>query len=311
MVGVLAGGLLAVQLLAPWTAMADRFDIVTFDAQPGWSRRAITDGLVFESHPADCQIVMSKSHRSVGTLTEDLDHAWSSLLEGHAPIGEVDTPAQQDLGDGVRIAQRLALVGAGDRKYMTMLNLLRKGDRLVMVVVNLAGPKALERCGTTIGDFIAGLKLDTGPDLPPPPAPKPNVGATEPMVPQSPKSDPQLAARFGNSVVGTWRYVFTTVQWGAAPVRHRLVIEIRFAADATYTITRSGPFGAETGTYRVDGQRILMRPKVLGDASGPYTLDWFFGDHPEHRGNWGLILRSSADWTGGDKDDWRTFKPAE
>jgi hypothetical protein len=71
---------------------------------------------------------------------------------------------------------------------------------------------------------------------------------------------------------------------------------------------------AESGTYEVQGQRILMRPTQRAGTREPYGLDWFFGDHPEFPGNWGLILRSSSGWLGsfgGLEARWRTFKPAE
>jgi hypothetical protein len=293
----IVGLAVALQLLAPSTARADRFDIVTFDAPVGWSRQAITDGLLFESSPAGtssfCQMHLSKSSKAVATLPEELDRAWSSLLESQTLAAEADTPAQRDLGNGLTIAQRVAPVRAGDRMYITLLNLLRKDDRLVMVVVHVADLNAFYRCGSVIDAFIGGLKLDTAPP---------------------PQSDPQLAARFGNSVVGTWRYAFTVVNGITVS---RKVIEIQFARDGTYKIGQSFFLGgsnvqfAETGVYRVEGQRIQMRPQQPGDKPASYALDWFFGDHPDYRGNWGLILRSSTDWLGGDKDDWRTFKPAE
>ena len=57
-----------------------------------------------------------------------------------------------------------------------------------------------------------------------------------------------------------------------------------------------------------------MRPAQAAGKREPYGLDWFFGDHPLYRGNWGLILRSSSEWLGsfaGLGTAWRTFKPAE
>jgi hypothetical protein len=188
---------------------------------------------------------------------------------------------------------------------MVMLNLLQKDDRLVPVVVNIGDAKGLDRCGTAIGDFLAGLRLDTT--------------LASPVVPSS---DPQLAVKFGNSIVGTWRFGGTFVHVpGNAPTQTRRVIEIRFARDGTYRITNNGslPGGgnfsrAETGTYQVDRQRIQMRPAQSADT-GPYSLDWFFGDDPESPGNSGLLLRSSSEWLGtfggSDPARWRVFKPAE
>jgi hypothetical protein len=63
----------------------------------------------------------------------------------------------------------------------------------------------------------------------------------------------------------------------------------------------------ETGTYRGDGQRILMRPASSDTTS--YALDWYFGTHPQATANRGLILRSNNGWAGGDKNEWRAFKP--
>jgi hypothetical protein len=136
-----------------------------------------------------------------------------------------------------------------------------------------------------------------------------------------PTSDPQLAARFGDSVVGTWRYAQTSVNVTLnAPSQVRNAIQVQFARDGTYTITvnMSIPGGGsydedESGTYSVLGQRIQMRPAQTAGKE-PYVLDWFFGDHPEFRGNWGLILRASAEWLGsfgGLDGRWRTFKPVE
>lgn len=321
--GALARGLLALPLLAPPAAMADRFDIVTFDAPPGWSRKAITDGLVFESPPAGaagfCQVLLSRSRPLAVPLGDELDRSWSSLLERQTLAGEPATPEQQDLGNGVTIAQRVAPLRAGRQTYITMLNLLRKDDRLVMVVVSVADGKALDRCGNAIGEFIAGLRMDTAPNPPSAQVPAPTAGATQPPGARPPRSDPQLAARFGNSVVGTWRYAMTAVTVTLnAPTQTRNVIELRFARDGTYGLTYGAAVPgssnfrqSETGSYRVEGQRIRMHPKSSGSGATPYTLDWFFGDHPDYRGNWGLILRSNTDWVGGGKDDWRTFKPAE
>ena len=238
-------------------------------------------------------------------LAEELDRTWSALVARQTLIGEASGPPPQDLGDGLTLAQRFAQVRASSGgSYITMLNLFQRDDRLATVVMN-ADPKGFQRCEPAIGAFLAGLKLDKA--------------ATPQPSPSQVRSDPQLAARFGNSVVGKWRYAMTAVTTTlGAPSQVRNVIEIRFARDGTYSITYgvavpgSSKFDeSETGTYRSDGQRILMRPKPSGSGSGPYTLDWFFGDHPDYRGNWGLILRSNASWIGGDKDNWRTFKPAE
>jgi len=300
-------GLVALLCLAPCTAIAERFDIVTFDAPPGWERQATANGLVFDLRTAGadfCQIHLSKSRKQVATLPEELDRAWSALVARQTLIGESSTPTRHDLGNGSTLAQRFAQVRAGSGNHITMLNLFQRDDRLVMVVVN-ADPKGFQRCEPAIGELLAGLKLDKG--------------VTAQPSPSQLRSDPQWAARFANSVVGTWRYAFTavTVTLGA-PTQARNVIEIRFARDGTYSITNgvavpgSSNFAeSETGTYRSEGQRILMRPTQARSAPGPYTLDWFFGDHPDYRGNWGLILRSNANWLGGDKDNWRPFKPAE
>jgi len=226
------------------------------------------------------------------------------LVARQTLIGEASAPRQLDLGDGLTLAQRFAQVRASGSSFITMLNLFQRDDRLVMVVV-IADPKGFERCNAPIGEFLAGLRLDKA-ALPQPPPPQV-------------KSDPPWAARFGNSVVGTWRFALTAVTSTLnAPTQVRNVIEIRFARDGTYSITYgvavpgSSNFAqSETGTYRNEGQRLLMRPSQTGSSPSPYALDWFFGDHPDYRGNWGLILRSNANWLGGDKDSWRTFKPAE
>ena len=299
--------LVALLCLAPCAAMADRFDIVTFDAPPAWERQATADGLVFNVRTAgaeSCQVHLSKSRKLVATLAEELDRTWSALVARQTLIGEASAPRQLDLGNGLTLAQRFAQVRASGSSFITMLNLFQRDDRLVMVVV-IADPKGFERCNAAIGEFLAGLRLDKAAMPQPPP----------PQV----KSDPPWAARFGNSVVGTWRFALTAVTSTLnAPTQVRNVIEIRFARDGTYSITYgvavpgSSNFAqSETGTYRSEGQRLLMRPTQTGSSPGPYSLDWFFGDHPDYRGNWGLILRSNANWLGGDKDRWRTFKPAE
>ena len=54
-----------------------------------------------------------------------------------------------------------------------------------------------------------------------------------------------------------------------------------------------------------------MRAKQTDGSPSASTRDWFFGVHRDYRGHWGLILRSYANWLGGDTDNWRTFKPAE
>jgi hypothetical protein len=299
--------LVALLCFAPCATMADQFDIVTFDAPPAWERQATADGLVFNVRSAgaeSCQVRLSKSRKLVATLAEELEHTWSALVARQTLVGEASAPRQLDLGNGLTLAQRFAQVRASDSSYITMLNLFQRDDRLVTVTV-IADPKAFEHCNAAIGEFLAGLRLDKT-VMPQPPSPQV-------------KSDPPWAARFGNSVVGTWRFALTAATSTLnAPTQVRNVIEIRFARDGTYNITYavavpgSSNFAeSETGTYRSEGQRLLMRPKQTDGSPSPYTLDWFFGDHPDYRGNWGLILRSNANWLGGDKDYWRTFKPAQ
>ena len=176
-------GLVALLCLAPCAALAERFDIVTFDAPPGWERQATANGLMFDMRPAGadfCQIQLSKSRKQVAALPEELDRSWSALVARQTLIGEASAPTQQDLGDGLTLGQRVAQVRASSGSHITMLNLFQREDRLVMVVVNV-DPKSLQRCEPAIGPFLAGLKLDN------------------------------LAARFGNSVVGTWRFALTAV----------------------------------------------------------------------------------------------------
>jgi len=299
--------LVALLCLAPCTALAGRFDIVTFDAPPAWERQATADGLMFNVRMAgaqSCQVRLNKSRKLVAPLAEELDRTWSALVAPQTLIGEASAPRQLDLGDGLTLAQRFAQVRASGSSFLTMLNLFQRDDRLVTVVV-IADTKGFERCNAAIGEFLASLRLDKAALQRPPP---PQLTA-----------DPPWAARFGNSVVGTWRFALTAVTSTLnAPTQVRNVIEIRFARDGTYDITYgvavpgSSNFAqSESGTYRSEGQRLVMRPTQTGGSPGPYTLDWFFGDHPDYRGNWGLILRSNANWIGGDKDSWRTFKPAE
>jgi hypothetical protein len=307
-------GLVTLLCLAPVAAMADRFDIVTFDAPPGWSRQATENGLVFETRAAGtdfCQIHLNKSRKQVATLPEELDRTWLALVARLTLIGEPSAATLSSMDNGTTLAQRVGHVRTGGLSYITQLNLFQRDDRLVMAVVNVADLKSLQRCEPAIGEFFASLKLGDATAL--------QVGKQNQVDSQPPTSNPQLAAKFGNSVVGTWRYAFTSVTVTLnAPTQRRSAIEIQFERGGTYKITlRSAVPGgseielSEAGTYRSDGQRILMRPRQAGSGPVSYTLDWFFGDHPEHRGNWGLILRSNADWLGGDKDDWRTFKPAE
>jgi hypothetical protein len=302
----------AVLALAPWTAMAERFDVVTFETPPGWTQQALGDGLMLEQRPAGtrtfCQIFLRKSRRTAASLPQELDRDWLELLGRQEIVAAVPDPDHLDLPNGITIAQRVGQAPAGGT-LIVMLNLLQKEDRLVPVVVNLGSAEALDLCGPAIGDFIADLQLDTASATP--------ASADS----QLPTTDPTLAARFGNSVVGTWRYALTSVNVTLnAPTQVRNVIELRFARDGTYNIAvdvsipGSGRYSeAEAGAYQVEGQRILMRP-TQSAGKEPYALDWFFGDHPEFRGNWGLILRSSSDWLGnfnGLPARWRTFKPPE
>ena len=293
--------------LAPCTAIAERFDIVTFDAPPGWERQATANGLVFDLRTAGadfCQIHLSKSRKLVATLAGGT---------GPHLVGAGCTPdpdrrgfdaTRHDLGNGLTLAQRFAQVRAGSGSYITMLNLFQRDDRLVMVVVN-ADPKGFQRCEPAIGEFLAGLKLDKGGDgaaLTVTAAVRPAVGGA---IRKLGRRD--LAIRVDRRHGHSGR-ADAGAQRDRDPVRARRHVRITNGV----AVPGSSNFAeSETGTYRSEGQRILMRPKQARSGPGPYTLDWFFGDHPDYRGNWGLILRSNANWLGGDKDSWRTFKPAE
>ena len=318
-------GLLAVLVLAPWTVVAQRFDVVTFDAPAGWTQQALGDGVMFEMRTLGtssfCQIFLRRSRKPTASLPQELDRAWSELRERQPLVAGAPDPALLDLPGGLTLARRVGQVPAASGTLITMLNVFQKEDRLVTVVVTVADSQAFDRCGTAIGDFLAGLRLDATPAAPGPPVA--DAGRANPSDSPVPSSDPQLAAKFGNSVVGTWRFALTSVNVTLnAPSQVRNVIEVRFARDGTYRITVSmsspgsgGGFNdAESGTYQVQGQRILLRPAQAAGKREPYGLDWFFGDHPSYRGNWGLILRSSSEWLGsfaGQGTAWRTFKPAE
>lgn len=319
-------GLLAVLVLAPGTVRAQQFDVVTFKAPPGWTQQALGDRLMFESRAlgtrSSCQILLHRSRKPAASLPQELDRAWSELRASQPLVATTPDPARLDLPGGITLAQRVGQVPTGSGTLMTMLNLFQKDDRLVPVVVTVADSQALDRCGPAIGDFLAGLRLDATPAAAGPPTA--DAGRTNPAESPLPRSDPQLAAKFGNSVVGTWRFALTSVNVTLnAPSQVRNVIEVRFARDGTYRITVDmvpipgpGYNEAESGTYQVEGQRILMRPAQATAKRGPYGLDWFFGDHPSYPGNWGLILRSSSRtaWLGsfsGLESNWRTFKPAE
>jgi hypothetical protein len=185
----------------------------------------------------------------------------------------------------------------------------------VLVLVSVSDADAWDRCGNAHGDFLAGMQLDMTMPLREPAAPataggseaRPDNSARTGGLPARGGPDPQMAARFDHSVVGEWQWVLTTITWGAAPVKIRSVLSIRFERDGRYRISVQN-VQAETGAYRLDGQRILMQP--TGDVAD-YMLDWYFGTHPEAVANWGLILRSGVDWAAGDKGEWRAFKPPE
>lgn len=303
----------AVLFLAPFTVTAQRFDVVTFDAPPGWTSQALGDGLMFESRPPGtqtfCQVFLRRSRTPTASLSRELDRVWAEMTERQRLVVAGPDPAQLDLPSGFTLAQRVGQMQTGIGTLMVMLNLLQKDDRLVPVVVNIADSKALDLCGPAAGDFVASLRLDTT-------SSGDGGGGTVPT------SDPKLAAKFGNSVVGTWRYPITAVNVTSnAPTQVRNVIEIQFGRDGTYRIavdlSRPGSGGSfsdsETGRYDVDGQRILMRP-APGEGREPYRVDWFFGDRPGSPGNWGLIVRSNNPWLGSfgaDPTSWRTFKPPE
>ena len=317
-------GMFAALALAPWTALADRFDVVTFESPPGWTQQALDDGLMFETRAMGtrsfCQIFLRSSRTPTASLPQELDRIWSELRERQPLVAQAPDPAHLDLPSGFTLAQRVGQVQTGGAPLVVMLNLLQQDDRLVPVVVSIADSQAFDRCGPAIGEFVAGLKLDVSAPAPGAPTDSGTAGSAESRVPTS---DPQLAARFGNTVVGTWRFALTSVNVSLnAPTQVRNVIEVRFARDGTYRITvdmsvpGSTTFSdSETGTYQVEGQRVSMRPAQTAGKE-PYALDWFFGDHPEFPGNSGLILRSSSssEWLGsfsGLPTRWRTFKPPE
>ena len=317
-------GLLAALVFLPGTVMAQRFDVATFAVPPGWTQQEVGDALLFEMRPpgtrAFCQIFVRKSRKAAASLSQELDRTWAEWHARQAVTAETPDPAQLDLPGGLRLAQRVGQLQTGSGTMLTMLNLFQKADRLVGVVVNMSDAQAHERCSAAVGDFLASLRIDTTQAASPPAT---SAGTTNPTGSVTPRPDPALAAKFGNSVVGTWRYAFGTVNVTLnAPTQTRHAIDVRFASNGTYTITVDAAFtgGAgyhesESGTYQVEGQRILMRPKQTGGKAASYVLDWFFGDNPNHQGNWGLILRCpTSEWLGsfsGTTGDWRTFKPVQ
>ncbi|HEY5810269.1 MAG TPA: hypothetical protein VIT67_20015 [Povalibacter sp.] len=313
---VLSRGLMALllSLLAPFDAKADRFDVVSFQAPTGWSRKEQGDGLVFESRQTGsdsfCVMTLSSGYPATGSIAEELDRAWAAVLEGAKFAGDPETLAPVDVGDGVTLARRIAQVQRAQGVLITTLHLLRGGDRFVLVLAMVSDRQAWDRCGNAQGDFLAGMKLDTTTPLRQPSAPATANGSTARPGGLTAQGgpDPQMAARFNHSVVGAWRFAWTMVSWGPAPATVRQEIDVRFERDGNYRIWLQ-QIESEAGTYRVDGQRILMRP--AGSNIDSYALDWYFGTHPEATANWGLILRSSVNWAGGDKNEWRAFKPPE
>ena len=304
-------GLLAPLVLLPGTVMAQRFDVVTFDAPPGWTQQMLGDALMFELRPgtrAFCQIVVRKGRKAATPLAQELDRTWGEWYARQQVVAETPDPAQLDLPGGLRLAQRVGQLQTGTGVLLTMLNVFQKADLVVSVMVTASDAAAFKHCLPATGEFLASLRID------------PTQNPTESVIP---KPDPAVAAKFGNSVVGTWRYAFGTVNVTLnAPTQTHHAIDVRFASNGTYTITVDAAFtGAagyhenESGTYQVEGQRILMRPKQTAGKPTSYVLDWFFGDNPNHQGNWGLILRCpTAEWLGsfsGTTGDWRTFKPVQ
>lgn len=292
--------------------MAQRFGVVTFDAPPGWSQEALGDGLMFEVRPAGtrtfCQMFLRTSRKTATSLSLEMERTWSELRRTDALMAAGPDPAHRELPGGLTLAQRVGRVKTDTGTLVKIINLFQKDDRLVSVTVNIPDLAALERCTPAVDEFLASVRIDATP-----------TDAASPV----PRSDPALAAKFGNSVVGTWRYAITTVDVTLnAPSQIRNAIEVQFAPEGTYRITINmtalpgGGFNdAESGTYQVEGQRIVMRPRQTGGKPESYALDWFFGDHPSFPGNWGLILRSSlgSPWPGsfsGLPTAWRTFKPA-
>ena len=308
----LKGVLLALVVLSPWTVMAQRFDVVTFAPPPGWSQQPLGEGLMFEFRPMratlSCQMFLRKSWKASAALPQELDRAWAEIRDRQQAVADAPDPAPLDLPGGLKLTQRVGRIQTPSGLLIAMLNLFQKDDRLVSVVVTMPVSEARDGCGGGIGDFLASLRVDATAAAPQPLTPKPN---------------PALAAKFGNSVVGTWRYAFgTAIVTLNAPTQSHNAVDIRFARDGTYRITVNASMTggarynqAESGTYQVEGQRILMRPQQSGGKPAPYALDWFFGDNPNHKGNWGLILRAAnPEWLGsfgGTAPDWRTFRPPE
>ena len=294
-------GVLAAFVLLPWTVRAQRFDVVTFNAPPGWTQQVLGDALMFELRPGArsfCQILVRKGRKAAMPLSRELDRTWSEWHARQQVVAETPDPAQLDLPGGLRLAQRVGRMQTGTGVLLTMLNVFQKADLLVSVMATASDSAAFERCSPATGEFLASLRID--------PTPSP----TESVIP---KSDPKVAARFNNSVTGTWRYASGNVDPTSTVLSTTYYeVDVRFAADGTYRIAAKAE--TESGTYQVKGQQIVMRPRQA-EGKAPYTLDWFFGDPPGSPGNSGLILRcSTSHWLGsfgGSATGWRPFKPAQ
>src|SRR5690348_13780124 len=109
--------LLVLVVFSPERVVAQRFDVMTFTAPPGWTQVVQGDVLVFEIRPAgprsSCQILVRKSRRAVDSLARELDRTWSEWHAGQSVAAERPDPAQLDLPGGLRLARRVGQMQTG------------------------------------------------------------------------------------------------------------------------------------------------------------------------------------------------------
>ena len=225
-----------------------KFDIVTYTAPAGWAAEKDANSLRFTKESGDnfCVISLTKSVESSGDSAKNFELLWQGMATEGLNAG---TPQRGKAGDkngwqaelGIAAFEKDGLKGAA---FLTTFT----GNGKVVAILAITNSEAYQ---TDIETFVDNVKL-------------PSIGDS-PAAKSPPVSK-------GSVPAGLLEYEWSSTQNRKHPVTgdnagySKRVY--RFAANGTYTFyAEAFQYYApkyyvenENGTYRVEGNRILIRP---------------------------------------------------
>lgn len=230
---------------------SETFDISTFRAPSGWSKRAGPDSIQFSIDNKDdyCIIILFRSLPGIGTPKENFDAAWSTVVKEAVTASSAPQMLPSDKKGEWQVVGGLAPFEKDGTKGVAVLFTASGHGRMVNALI-LTNTQAYEAATTAFLESISFSKPAVEPQ-PPAPVANPNGGPT--LTNNFWKQGAIRQGMLGHSGLstGTFSKVYQFFDNGTYKFYRE---DMQLAAPKYYLEN-------EEGTYTVNGNTITLTPR--------------------------------------------------